>query len=308
MTDVVIAGGISRDHIVSVERELAAFNQPGGPGYYAALAAALVARSIPPDAGEAAITVGLCADVRDADLRGNLARGGVDLSQTTSEHIAQRLWILDAPEGRRVLSTARGTHELDPADPQTDGVDVTPNLDGAGVLLRCAPTSPMADLGTTTVVVDPDQSALAAGGWSYLAAVAPPGSVLLPSRVHLGLLGEGDVLRTARVLRERTGCSVVARLDADGSVVLPGSGGMWRVHAPAEVVDTTGAGDSHAGGLAAALAAKGTPGEDGLVDAARWASAVARRVLGAPGAQALLDGPLTDLEHAIVTVSPEGSS
>jgi sugar/nucleoside kinase (ribokinase family) len=88
------------------------------------------------------------------------------------------------------------------------------------------------------------------------------------------LSGTGDPARAARALRGRTGLSgragVIVRVGKDGCVVARGDR-VTQVPAPAvTAVDTTGAGDAHAGVFLAALA-------DGLTqeDAARRANAAA---------------------------------
>jgi ribokinase len=94
------------------------------------------------------------------------------------------------------------------------------------------------------------------------------------------LTGARDPREAARILRERTGAPVLVTLGADGALLLDG-GEQHRLPAPAvDVVDTTGAGDTVNGALAAELAA-GRP----LLEAARFALAAAALSTRAPGAR-----------------------
>lgn len=111
--------------------------------------------------------------------------------------------------------------------------------------------------------------------------------VLTPNRVELGLLvgmdirSLDDVVRgSRRLLRMGVRLAVVTTLGASGAIVVTRN---KAVHLPAfevEVVDTTGAGDAFNAGLAVALA----EGND-IVDAVRWANAVAALKITRKGAQ-----------------------
>jgi ribokinase len=95
------------------------------------------------------------------------------------------------------------------------------------------------------------------------------------------LSGEEGVRAGARALRAAGAADVVVTLGADGADVLTAGGEHVAVPAvPAEVVDTTGAGDSFTGTLAAALAA----GAD-LVPAVRRAAEAAARTTERRGAR-----------------------
>jgi len=305
MRTVEIQGGISRDHLVTVGRP-PAYDQPGGPGVYAALGA--VRGAAVADARAATTTrVRLRAVLPTAeeDIRDLLARAGVDLVARTDGSVP-RLWILNAAEGRRVLSTAPPSHELD----ETDDGDVVEARLGTttadtDVLLRSAPGAGLdAAARPAVVLVDPDQRAIAARGWDYLSELAATTDVFVPSRVQLSQL-HPDPCHAAHELRRRTGRSVVARLDAEGSLVLPAGGGAWQVRpGPVDVVDTTGAGDSHAGALTAALTCPDHA--RALVNATVVATAVVARTLAGPGPHALATGPaVTDADLTAVHVLEE---
>ena len=89
-----------------------------------------------------------------------------------------------------------------------------------------------------------------------------------------------DALGAARAFRERGAAAAIVTLGDRGAVL---SSAEHEVHLPAfaipRVVDTTGAGDAFNGGLAVALAERRP-----LLDAARFASAVAGLSVGALGA------------------------
>lgn len=285
MSTVEIQGGVSRDHLVTVGHS-PAYGQPGGPGVYAALGARLGAAFADASSGTAT-RVRLRAQLPYGDIYDLLANAGVDLSHTT-EGPVPTLWILNSPEGRRVLATAPPTHELDETEPVVErSADATTSA-GTRTLLRSAPDAGLAGRSRPSIVlVDPDQRAIAERGWDYFHDIAPTTDVVLPSRVQLLQLGT-DPRQVALDLRRRTGCSVVARLDAEGSLVLPHTGGAWRVFGDkVDVVDTTGAGDSHAGALAAALGSSVT--EDSLRAATVIATAAVTRTLTGVGPFGLIN-------------------
>lgn len=79
--------------------------------------------------------------------------------------------------------------------------------------------------------------------------------ILLPNQVEAeALTGEDDPKAAARVLAARSGAPVIATLGAAGALVVD-EGTVETIAAPlVEAVDTTGAGDTFAGALAAELA------------------------------------------------------
>jgi ribokinase len=95
------------------------------------------------------------------------------------------------------------------------------------------------------------------------------------------LAGEADVEAAARAVMARTGAPVIVTLGGDGALVLTPDGGADRIPPlRTEVRDTTGAGDTFNGVLAARLAA----GDD-LHAAARAATAAAALSVGHVGAR-----------------------
>jgi ribokinase len=114
------------------------------------------------------------------------------------------------------------------------------------------------------------------------------GPIVTPNRTELIDLADGDSSGAADTtgaavqLGERTGAPVIVTLGGDGALVVPVDGAPSMVPAHAvEVRDTTGAGDTFNGVLAAAIAA-GRP----LTEAVADAMAAAALSVGAVGARA----------------------
>lgn len=108
------------------------------------------------------------------------------------------------------------------------------------------------------------------------------GPILTPNRTELrDLTGATDPADGARVLRDRTGAAVVVTLGGDGALLLEPGGEPQALRArPTTVRDTTGAGDTLNGVLAAGLAT-GRP----LDDALRRAMVAASISVGSVGAR-----------------------
>jgi sugar/nucleoside kinase (ribokinase family) len=277
---VSIVAGVSIDHIVRAGSG-AVFDVPGGPGTYASLAA----RAVAPKDCPVRLETRLHPDLHG--VAAMLTDAGVDLTGCTWDGRLWRLWILDSPEGRRIVpvDAGRTTPEVGAAtvDPSAPDDLVEPSWDRSDAIVFSAPSSPVTRPASWNGVlaVDPDQRAIAREGWAYLEAFAGV-DVLLPSRVQLRQLGT-DERAVAAELRRRLDCSIVARLDADGCVVLPRGGGEWVTSPGREVpvVDTTGAGDVHAGALVASL--RSDPSASGLVESAALATAAASAAIGGWG-------------------------
>lgn len=113
------------------------------------------------------------------------------------------------------------------------------------------------------------------------ASLVELGPILLPNEGEAeALTGLADPAAAGRSLSEQTGAPVVVTLGAAGAIVVAGDL-VTQIRAPkVDVVDTTGAGDTFAGVLAAELA-QGVQ----LVSAARFAVAAASISVAAAGAR-----------------------
>jgi sugar/nucleoside kinase (ribokinase family) len=274
MTTVAVVGALTLDHLVRVDGG-ARFDVLGGPGLYGALGARLVAGTAP------SLVAGLPAD--EPRFARALDRAGIDTTSCAGVAVAPRLWILDSPQGRRIVPTVpSGRIELAGGDDPEGAPAQLPPADAGGVLF-CAPTRVPAGV-AALVGVDPEQRLVAQRGWEYWRSVARPGGVLLPSRIQLAGWPAGP-RAAARELAGTLGTAVVARLDVEGAFAVDPSGRAWSVtDADAKVVDTTGAGDAMAGATVAALTA-GAP----LDVATAFGVSAAQIALSAWGPDGLLD-------------------
>ena len=104
---------------------------------------------------------------------------------------------------------------------------------------------------------------------------------MLDGRTQLTTIGQPEQL--AAQLAAALGCAVVITLGPDGAVFADGSAAFATPGQQVEVVDTTGAGDTFVGTLAARLAQSEQPAE-----ALRLANAAAALACTLPGAQAAM--------------------
>ncbi|MFG2041380.1 PfkB family carbohydrate kinase [Dactylosporangium sp. NPDC048998] len=293
-----VVAGLTVDHLVSVDHG-SKFNELGGPALYAALGARLVDGVVPV----------LAAALPDDDhrFRNTFAHLGIDTTHCSAIAQLLKVWILNSPEGRRIVTTAPvGDTELESGAAEEEGSDpeLAPEfLQGLDGLLRSSPLGELTDADAATVVgVDPHQVPMKREGSAYLRRVLPGGAALLPSRVHLRPLGDDPRAAAAR-LSEEFSSPVFARLDVEGIYVVD-RGRAWHIVDDAvRVEETTGAGDASAASIVAALAAGADP-----PTAAMFGASVARIALSAWGCTGLLNAvPITqpfNHIHATQEVAP----
>jgi ribokinase len=223
---------------------------PGGKGANAAAAAARAGATV----------VFVSAVGADADGEGAIATlraegVGVDAVAVRDDAPTGAALIVTDAEGANFIAVAAGANAR--VDPEQVGRS-------------------LAELAATDVVLVsaeiPDaaiEAALRAGTLSGAATVLDPaparpslldaariGAILTPNEAEaLELSGCTDVEEAARRLAALTGRAVVVTLGAAGCLVADGNAVTRLAAAPAQtIVDTVGAGDAFAGGLAAALA------------------------------------------------------
>jgi ribokinase len=285
MIRVGVDGGLTVDHIVRVGKP-PHYSSLGGPGLYASLGAQLV------EGTQALLRAGLpTSEPKFAD---DLQRAGVDIGLCETVPKVPTVWVLDSPEGRRlVLAEAPDQLEIAAAD---EGGQELPPVDwrpyrGLDGLVLCSPDHvPVRRGGAGIVGVDPDQRLSRAKAWRYWTRIsAAKGSVIFPSRLQLSSVG-ADPLAAARLLHEALKVPVVAKLDAEGAAAIDAEH-TWVVRDNrVRLVDTTGAGDAMTGAAVAALAA----GCD-LATATALGVSVARLALAGWGHRGLLgQTPLCD--------------
>ncbi|MCU1475518.1 MAG: hypothetical protein JWQ64_211 [Subtercola sp.] len=290
--NVGVRGGLSVDHLVVVGRG-ARFDELGGPGLYGALGGRLVE----------GVAIRLSAALPSDEPRfGELfKRLDIDDAYCDVETNVTRVWILNSAEGRRIVSTSpSGEVELEVSTSvEADEAEQPARAEffaGLTALLDSSPLSRPQSNEQTVVGIDPHQVPLRRAGTEYLRLVVPQAGVLLPSRVQLALI-HPDVRVAARQISAELDVPVIARLDVEGAHVFDGSK-EWTVQDDhVTVSETTGAGDSSAAAIMAALAI----GAD-IVTAAMFGVSIARIALADWGSAALLEAePLTKPFNGIRT-------
>jgi ribokinase len=277
--DVVIVGSVNADLVVAVD-SLPARGETVGGGRFArwgggkganqAVAAARLGARV-------ALVGAVGRDEFGDDALRELEAEGIDVSAVTR---------VDAPTGVALIVVgADGENQI--------AVAAGANAEVTGEMVRAA----LARLEAAVVLLGHEvpEAAVIAGAEAAAgrlvilnpapareidARVLAAGPILTPNASEaMQLTGEEDPERAAWALHERTGAPVLVTLGADGGLLL--DGGTERIPAPpVEVVDTTGAGDTVNGALAAELAA----GRE-LRIAARFALAAAALSTRAAGAR-----------------------
>jgi len=282
---VVVVGSVNADLVVSVAQlpragETVAggtfARHGGGKGANQAVAAARAGASV-------AIVGAVGADDLGEEALRELAAEGIDVSAVARlDGVATGVAaIIVDKAGENQIAVASG------ANAQLGGDAVTQAL---ARLLTAARGVVLLGHEVPEAAVVAGARAAHAAGWQCVLNPAPArplpdalGNVMLTPNADeaRALAGVDDVEAAARALAVRTGAPVLVTLGADGALLLRGDAAE-RLPAPrVDVVDTTGAGDTVNGALAAELAA-GRP----LRDAARFALTAAALSTRAPGARA----------------------
>jgi ribokinase len=286
MTRVVVVGSVNVDLVVSVGRlpragETVAggtfARYGGGKGANQAVAAARLGAAV-------AIVGAVGADEMGEEALAELAGEGIDV-----DHVAR---LDGVPTGvAAIVVDEAGENQIAVASGANAALDAQTVEPALAALLTGDPEPGVVLLGNEVpeAAVAAGLRAAAAAGWLAVLNPAPArasegalgGVVLTPNADEArALAGEDDVEAAARAIAARTSAPVLVTLGGDGALLLDGHD-MQRLPAPpVEVVDTTGAGDTVNGALAAELAA-GRP----LADAVRFALAAAARSTTAAGAR-----------------------
>jgi ribokinase len=199
-------------------------------------------------------------DAPGAGLVAELTAAGVGLALRTVPGAATGTIVsLVEPGGQRSMLADRGANlDLRPDDVPTPAPGGHLHLSGYTLLdpgPRAAGLAALAAAAAAgcTVSVDPASTGpLAAYGVDRWLADTAGATVLLPNADEARLLtGCGDPADSARALAQRHPVVAVS-LGADGALWASGGVLVHRPAQPADVVDTTGAGDAFAAGLLAA--------------------------------------------------------
>jgi len=280
MPKVFVAGSVNMDLVARAARQPRAGETlmgssyaalPGGKGANQAVAAAKLGASV--------VMLGKTGDDGfGAELRAFLRAQGVDVSHlaVTREAGTGVAFVVVADSGENAIVVVGGANGT-LAPPDVAGVSLdrgdialcqfeTPlettealfrrcRAEGARTLLNCAPalacSRGLLDLADLLVVNETELASLLGLNLSDVAAV-------------------DSVARASRDLRTRPAQVVVATLGARGAVAVDGDRVLVVPARQVEVVDTTGAGDTFVGALAARLAAG-----DALDRALEWANLAA---------------------------------
>jgi ribokinase len=275
---VVVVGSVNADLVVTV-RELPQAGETvtggtfarhgGGKGANQAVAAAR--------AGARVSWVGAVGadDLGDEALR-ELQAEGVDVAAALRlDDVATGVAVIVVDErGENQIAVASGANAA--LTGKAVEAALSPLLTASGVVLLGHEVPPEA--------VAAGAASARAAGWQAILNPAPArdlidglDSVILTPNADEArrLSGESDLDAAARVLRARTGAPVLVTMGADGALL----DGELLPAPPVDVVDTTGAGDTVNGALAAGLAA-GEPLRDAVAFALAAAS-LSTRVAGA---------------------------
>ena len=296
MSDVVVVGSANVDLVLPVQRiprpgeTVLASGLTRGPGGKGANQAVAAARA----GAVTAFVAALGNDDGGALLREALSGSGVDLSLVSS---------VDAPTGTAIITVdAAGENAITVAP----SANATLTLSAAA---RAAVSQAKIVLSQLEIPFDTVQAAAEASGYFILNA-APAAELSDELLGHVDLLvvneTEAEAVGGPKLssLLDRVPAAVVT-LGAQGAVILTRAADEIRVPGvPVEVVDTTAAGDTFCGVLAATLAARSSTGsvtEGDLTNAVRRANVAASLSVQAAGAiSSVPHGDAIDARYAEV--------
>jgi ribokinase len=284
MARVVVVGSVNVDLVVSV-RQLPRAGETvaggtfarhgGGKGANQAVAAARAG-------AEVAMVGAVGDDEMGHEALEELAGEGIDTT-----HVAR---LDGVPTGAAVIVVDEaGENQIAVASGANAALDAPAVGRGLAALLDAGDGLVLLGNEVPEAAVAAGLRAARAAGWQVVLNPAPArpagadlgGVVLTPNADEARTLaGEADVEAAARVLAVRTSAPVLVTLGADGALLLDSDELQRHPAPPVSVVDTTGAGDTVNGALAAELAA-GRP----LTDAVRFALAAAALSTTAAGAR-----------------------
>ena len=276
---VAVIGSINVDLVVAAERLPSPgetvlggrFAQyPGGKGANAAVAAAR--------AGATVSMVGAVGDDAYGELALDALRNeGVDVSGVRRVDVATGIALISVgPRGENLITVAPGANATVTADRLV--LDAEPGLLVTNFELPMATVVASVETATAAgwrVIVDP------APAHALPAALLAAGPILVPNEHELTVaIGNDDASAALDELLERHQGPVVVTLGAAGALLADGTRRERFPGYPApEVVDTTGAGDTFAGVLAAWLASGAS--FDDAIDAANSGAALSVSRVGA---------------------------
>lgn len=260
MARIVVVGGVAADEVVRLRgrcREgghldgVAAGTRLGGGGANTALA--LVA------AGHAVSLVTAVGDDAVGDWQmAELARHGVDLSAVVRvAGGSTRSMVLVDPDGERTIVNLGRTQEV---EPPRRLLDLPADL--VYVRNRSTVLAPLLAEAVRRQPVVAHVPPVGAGAYPAHVVLGSEADVEAGDPLALGRLVAGESLRWTVLTRGPRGARAFG---ADGEVVTVPA-------APAEAVDSTGAGDAFAAGLCHALV-QDLPMPAALAEAARWGAA-----------------------------------
>jgi len=290
---VVIVGSVNQDIVARVERipspgetvlGRSLSRSGGGKGANQAVAARRAGGA------EVAFVGAVGTDADGTQLRDALAREGIDVSGLAE---------VAGPSGTALIAVDESAENT---------IVVVPGANAALDLLSAPQRAVVADaavlltqLEVPVSLVQDAAAARAEGAWHVLnAAPSTPFTTAadeLSAAVDLLIVNEHEAREIAgatdtdtavQALSSRVAALVVT-LGARGSLVVHGGNRIEVPAVMADALDTTGAGDTFCGVLAARIAASGRRPEEAdaelLADAARWGAAAAALSVTRPGAQ-----------------------